>query len=1479
MNVVPISSPLRGEHLATTSPAMAPETVPDWHQRLNFWAGRALTADALEIEQEHRASHLAWHGRLPTPGIVNGLEIALEEPPKPAAALAAADHFIHVLPGYGLTAYGEDVVVPRPLRIALEKIPVRYVRFAPTDAQAPMEPRPDQAIGESTPLDFGGTRVVVDQFEKGYLPWAGVLLARPAEYPGFGKFDPDDPCEIDLSRDAFADERRNDATALWLLELPLSYEKNPLLGDDQRRRNQLAYAIFEAERFNGSRQFLRALGPAGAKKDWSVSLTNESILPWEFFGVPLGLLSSEKIKGDRRRFFLDRAAVVRQGGRARTRSRPSVLFAIGDNEPLPLPPPAGTPAFWRARVDQFAEQLAGLSEIAVNDQADHFRFVPPVGLLPRGAIEFLTTEEATVPGLTGPGQAPDRAALSKFFPATIAVEAVPIPTEDLDAALASSAPLAPFDFAAKGTDLVRVLVPVPQRLFDPRLLIVELEDPFFATEILRLVALRQDWRERRVFQRVANDTFRQIIAGGPGAPAALLEPGQLEPEPLELELDTKFADGAYVSPKETPGPHEISAGFTAAGTAIDAKSVLYVRLRIDVENPPRQIEMRWLSADQERFRFAWTEPSLPLVERVAPDGTPLAVSLWRFFTVSAADLGASSGDLSKFTLHLDEGRVALSEVGLLGPQNQPVIWWKAGEAAPEGVTFSGGAWTHLTGAFFLMAPFEERIQPIFDDDVPLEKRMEEIQFALNPPAATPRTKPVNVLTHGLEGVLAELDAEADEADDFVDANFLRAQADLYRIRKLLLGQTAAQKLLINPALATIVEQETASASADQLNSYLTQARKNVVTQAAARAALGITAQGAPPPAPPSGTAAGPGATARTVTEIATSVPLNTAGNLNINLAGSFFSAAAPVEATRKFTIPDLAGIIKGQSLKDILGQLPESGPVLPPRGLSIGERFKEPPATQNLSFARSALTSMVGQLSRLRLPLLDETVQSLAAEEVSLLDLQGRAMPASDAAGKKTTAVSKLLKATVSAETDEAEITLAAIDLVEVRSAILRTIERVIQRRRSVIQRGRDTLAAIRAAAEKTEARLAVIAGPLAETRHDVSVARALRQEEQERVNAINTRRDALIRDEVNFLAYVRPRTVDLVRRNLPGWKLEAADTPAPIPACLQRHDQPPDPLRAYVQLFRHGLASWFPDIAPRLRELDTPEKLSELLVATQRSALLFSTEQRVAFASSVPSVATKNALLSAFSIVEASRTRASNLKLLRPELRSWKDFHQEVERHSSLGDIISGRHGHPKLARAAADLLQQIEEVATCLHAEFAAVPPAIRLTWVERYSQFDRPAPLDNLTTLPRYGSLDRPARRRFQAFSDWLFARVNRKERDAFNLINDLVRICLLLASHAPVKSLIAGHLPRPVPVRPGGLIPVHALDPRLVRVGMEVHVWQANTIVARARVEDLQENGEVSARVERLQGATTTLDETMRVQFVPAAFGFSKTIRLT
>jgi len=181
--------------------------------------------------------------------------------------------------------------------------------------------------------------------------------------------------------------------------------------------------------------------------------------------------------------------------------------------------------------------------------------------------------------------------------------------------------------------------------------------------------------------------------------------------------------------------------------------------------------------------------------------------------------------------------------------------------------------------------------------------------------------------------------------------------------------------------------------------------------------------------------------------------------------------------------------------------------------------------------------------------------------------------------------------------------------------------------------------------------------------------------------------------------------------------------------------------------------------------------------------------------------------------------------------------------------------------------------QVATCLHAEFAAVAPVVRLAWIERFSQFDRPALLRDLTVLPQYARLDRDTRRRLQEFVDWLFGSVSSSERDAVNLMNDLVRLCLLLASHAPVNRIIAGHVPRPTPVRPGIQIPIKPLNPELVRVGMDFQVWHASSLVASGKVEDLV-RGEITARVTKVLSTTTTLDSTMKVQFVPAALKLRK-----
>jgi len=100
-------------------------------------------------------------------------------------------------------------------------------------------------------------------------------------------------------------------------------------------------------------------------------------------------------------------------------------------------------------------------------------------------------------------------------------------------------------------------------------------------------------------------------------------------------------------------------------------------------------------------------------------------------------------------------------------------------------------------------------------------------------------------------------------------------------------------------------------------------------------------------------------------------------------------------------------------------------------------------------------------------------------------------------------------------------------------------------------------------------------------------------------------------------------------------------------------------------------------------------------------------------------------------------------------------------------------------------------------------------------RLSQFDAPANLRNLSTLPRWGEVEALARRSMQTLVDWLYGRVDARNTQAVGLMHDLVRMCLLLASHAPVNQIIAGHVEKPTTVKPGSRVPL-VISPGAVRV---------------------------------------------------------------
>jgi hypothetical protein len=165
--------------------------------------------------------------------------------------------------------------------------------------------------------------------------------------------------------------------------------------------------------------------------------------------------------------------------------------------------------------------------------------------------------------------------------------------------------------------------------------------------------------------------------------------------------------------------------------------------------------------------------------------------------------------------------------------------------------------------------------------------------------------------------------------------------------------------------------------------------------------------------------------------------------------------------------------------------------------------------------------------------------------------------------------------------------------------------------------------------------------------------------------------------------------------------------------------------------------------------------------------------------------------------------------------------------------------------------------------------VLPALRLAWAETLSEFDAAPNLRNLAGLPRWAEIDSIDRRQMQAYVDWLFDQIEPQQPQAVALVNDVVRMCLLLASHAPVDRIVAGRLARPVTgVSPGVRIPLTVLSAVRLRVGMQAVLYRGDAVVARAVVEDLGLQ-EVSAHVIHTSAARVDLGDDVRVHFDDAA----------
>ncbi|HEU4325848.1 MAG TPA: hypothetical protein VFS21_22100 [Roseiflexaceae bacterium] len=688
---------------------------------------------------------------------------------------------------------------------------------------------------------------------------------------------------------------------------------------------------------------------------------------------------------------------------------------------------------------------------------------------------------------------------------------------------------------------------------------------------------------------------------------------------------------------------------------------------------------------------------------------------------------------------------------------------------------------------------------------------------------------------GLSAYVQRLRDLIDAADDQIDVCFLRVQTDIYRVRQLVLGNDIGSKLVTSSALAAIVKEETSSyTTREALGTYVRAAKGRAVS----RDTSGTLAEPTP------------GATALGGEAGPTSALSFAPQNLDVSALSTPPTGVSAVNfgavfATPVFLNKGTFSVLRPKSrLPDpIIYQQPIPG--TPPvfRDTTLGQRLQQGTSDIARDNTRATYIEIINALCSYSL---------FASLEVPIVTKYERGRVIYDR--RKIEELQKdpneIYRVEMPGE-DEVATFNVGIDMIDVAVAALRAAEGRIRSVREQLRLIEQALEEILLTAAAAEQRLAAIDNDLAEGRHDVAVAQALMAEEQQRIDAINTRRERILAEAVEFLAYVRPRTTDTLRA-VPGRLLDPAATGSAVPACLRNPQTVPAELRAFVDLFRDVPIRWLVQMPALLDRLDRIELLHDLILTgvgraagpgRSRAALF----QQSSFTGR-PGQAVARTYTAQQQVTVAYRAALARFDPRALQGRTWRQLRDVAAETSSLDDLVAAGHGNSEVARRALQELDDMGRVAACLHADFAAVPPVVRLQWAEILSEYDDPIDLRNLARLPAWSSIPIVQRRAMQQLVDWLHGAIEGALPQAVAMVNDLVRICILLASHAPVGQLISARVAQATPVQPGGRLTL-ALDQARVKVGMQVLLYDRNDqsrLVAHAVVDDLHERG-ATARV--------------------------------
>lgn len=843
-----IDKPLPGERPLQVDPPLAPYLRPEadaqpLRRRLNLFAQRALTHVALTQEQKVRMLDAELLSRAVAPGVVDGLELALE--------VGRVRTFLFISPGHALTAEGLDLELAYPLRCDPDAIPLHGPTLAgwlkTSDAAALKQAVADDHVffADVLATSDGGVR---SELRAGLLPHAMVLVAQPVTVAlddASGEVAVCDNATDDAGQSELAWE---DGFRLvwvpWPADRPL-----PLWTEDgqtvaTRFRNRLAYAIFDDERRPGIDDGVRSVRrmtetrspddpPAPRRAGEAPAPPLQVAWPWEAVGVPLSIVGFD---AQFRPVFADRAAVVRQGGGPRNR--------------VPLVHLAGEDTLWQARVAQMLEHLAELPPEArsADRLVAQFERLPPAGLLARDAVDFDTGRQT-------------------FFPPNFDVQAQPVPLDMVDSLMAESASLASLDLSVG--EQVQVLVPVPARYYEKDLLeLDERINPLFDLEISRLEDERLRLLKRRDAVRRRMDLLTRVIGGE--------LPAYPEDDPNAL-ADERGAQDAMAFSRvrvvRVPGANITHFhGFFGAQarlpvTAADTLFVFAMVTRPDA-TLMLKVEREITGTTLKETIFYWgpVQPNAPqTMIRVGPlptgDNGATLTNTWMRLDLPVA-LGTRMSSAGPLTNPLLTAPLDTLQFGVLsGAAGLDVRWGYAGltsggterywvaDAFPPGAVVRNGTtatllWEALgsvlstaeeqtigvvsgDGTVFSVQELDSLVARHQNDAGGLARELglpwsraawtadgtagRNARAAVTLPSAQ-----LPVIEQGLNALIERLGQRIAAGDDHVEVGFLRARTDIFRLRQGVLGTTLAGRLLTSPAAAELVQRTETAVATDKV---------------------------------------------------------------------------------------------------------------------------------------------------------------------------------------------------------------------------------------------------------------------------------------------------------------------------------------------------------------------------------------------------------------------------------------------------------------------------------------------------------------------------------------------------------------------------------------------------------------------------------------------------------------------------------------